>query len=116
MKRWLSGFLIFISIAVFQQSVVAQKPATSPVLQALESEAKRAMDVLGKKGDPAPYFISYEVNEITETDISASQGALKSDTLDRERYLDMEVRVGDYKLDNTHEIRGQRGGGTPSNT
>jgi len=119
MKRWLGGFLIFISIGVCQQSVVAQRPTAttaSPVMQALDLEVKRAMDVLGKKGDPAPYFISYEVNEITETDISASQGALKGSNLDRSRYLDLEIRVGDYKLDNTHEIRGQRGGGAPNST
>src|SRR5437867_10732538 len=117
MTRRIWWFFVLICIGFLRQSVVAQRPAAAsgPVLQALEQESKRGMDVLGKKGDPAPYFISYEVNEITETDISASRGALKSDSSDRSRYLDLEVRVGDYKLDNTHEIRGQRGGGGPNN-
>src|SRR5437867_1616047 len=118
MKQWIGLLVVVVCVVLMRQSVVAQRPAaaaSSPVLQALEQEMKRGMDVLGKKGDPGPYFISYEANEITETDISASQGALKSNTSDRSRYLDVEVRVGDYKLDNTHEIRGQRGGGAPNN-
>src|SRR6058998_2697648 len=95
MTRRIWWFFVLICIGFLRQSVVAQRPAASgPVLQALEQEIKRGMDVLGKKGDPAPYFISYEVNEITETDISASRGALKSDSSDRSRYLDLEVRVG----------------------
>jgi TldD protein len=118
MKRWFGLVVVLVCVVFMRQSVVAQRPAaaaSSPVLQALEQEMKRGMDVLGKKGDPGPYFLSYEVNEINETDISASRGALKSDTYDRSRYLDVEIRVGDYKLDNTHEIRGQRGGGGPNN-
>jgi predicted Zn-dependent protease len=116
MKRWVGLFGVLICTGVLCQSAVAQRQTSSPVSQALEQEMKRAMDVLGKNGDPVPYFMSYEVNEITETGISASRGALRSDTVERGRYLDLDVRVGNYTLDNTHEIRGQRGGGGPNNS
>ena len=69
------------------------------------------MSVLTQKGNPAPYFLSYQVNEGKSAEITASLGALQYSNVDRQRILDIEVRVGNYSFDNTHQIRGQRGGG-----
>ncbi len=55
--------------------------------------------------------MGYEVNETATVDIQASQGALQSSEHDKIRVLDVEVRVGDYDLDNTHQMRGGNGGG-----
>ena len=62
-------------------------------------------------GHPGPYFMGYEVNETATVDIEATQGALESSNRDKVRVLDVEVRVGDYALDNTHQIRGSGNGG-----
>ncbi len=94
---------------------VAQKTNSSPVVQALEVEMKRAVDLLKKKGDPAPYFISYSVAETEGVSIEASLGALRSSDREQSRLLDVDVRVGEYQLDNTHQIRGQRGTNTGPN-
>jgi predicted Zn-dependent protease len=69
------------------------------------------MNVLTQKGNPKPYFLSYQVNETKSAEVTASLGALQYSSTDRQRILDIEVRVGDYNFDNTHQIRGQRGGG-----
>jgi predicted Zn-dependent protease len=61
---------------------------------------------------PAPYFIGYEVNDIARINVEAEGGALQTSSAERTRLLDIDVRVGDYVLDNTHQIRG--GGGTNS--
>jgi len=111
MKRYLGWLLVVACGGVLQQAAVAQNTTANPVGRALEEEVKRAMEVLTKKGDPAPYFLSYHVSEIKSSDISASLGALQYSNIDKQRYLDMDVRVGDYNFDNTHQIRGQRGGG-----
>jgi predicted Zn-dependent protease len=116
MKRSIGSLVLLMSVGLMPQMSTAQKPATSPVLQALEEEMKRAMTVLGKQGTPAPYFMGYEVNETATVDIQASQGALQSSEHDRIRVLDVEVRVGDYDLDNTHQIRGGNGGGGGGST
>jgi TldD protein len=76
---------------------------------ALEQEMKRAFEMLKQKGDPAPYFISYSVRENQSVDIETSLGALRFSQKDDSRLLDVDVRVGNYDLDNTHQIRGQRG-------
>jgi TldD protein len=91
------------------EGAVAQRATTNPVVQALELEMKRASELLKQKGDPAPYFIGYSVRESQTVEIDTSLGALRTTQADRSRLLDVEVRVGDYQLDSTHQIRGQRG-------
>jgi TldD protein len=111
MKKFLAIATI-LAVGLSAHGSFAQKPATSPVLQALEQEMNRAFGVLKQKGDPAPYFISYSVREDKSINIEASHGALRSSDRDNSRLLDVDVRVGDYQLDNTHQIRGQRGTNT----
>ena len=81
---------------------ISQRPAG---LIALQAELGRAMAELGKKADPPPYFISYEVFDREETIVSASYGALVQSSSRRTRLLDTDVRVGGYQLDSTHPLR-----------
>ena len=111
MKRYLGWLLVLTCGGLWQLPAAAQTP-TDPVQRALEDEVKRAMSVLTQKGNPKPYFLSYEVNETKSAEVQASLGALLYSDVDKQRLLDIEVRVGDYAFDNTHQIRGQRGGGT----
>src|SRR6187401_2402784 len=104
MKRSIGWLVLLLSVGIVPQTTAAQKTGSSPVLQALEEEMKRAMTVLGAQ-NPAPYFMDYEVNETATVDIQASHGALQSSERDKVRVLDVEVRVGDYSLDNTHQMR-----------
>jgi predicted Zn-dependent protease len=97
-----------LGVAILVAPVLAQTPP-SPVTAALEQEIKRAFDLLKSKGSPAPYFISYSVRENESLDIEASLGALRTTETNRSRLLDIDVRVGNYDFDNTHQIRGQRG-------
>jgi predicted Zn-dependent protease len=111
MKRYFGWLVVLICGGVLQQAAVGQSTAGSAVGRAIEEEMKRAMDLLKQKGDPPPYFMSYQVHENRSDSIVASLGALQSSTPTQSRILDIEVRVGDYNFDNTHQIRGQRGGG-----
>ena len=110
MKRYLGWLLVLTCGGLCQLPATAQTP-TDPVQRALEEEAKRAMSVLTQKGSPKPYFLSYQVNESKTSEITTSLGALQYSNTNKQRVLDIEVRVGDYGFDNTHQIRGQRGGG-----
>jgi TldD protein len=113
MKRLLAAAPpVLVMLVLIHHSALAQRSTPSPVSQALEQEMKRAFDLLKQKGNPAPYFISYSVRENESVDIEASLGALTNSQKDRSRLLDVDVRVGNYDLDNTHEIRGQRGSNT----
>lgn len=84
----------------------ARQAPKSAVMKALGEELQRAREILGKKGNPPPYFMSYQVADVDFNLISASYGALRVNTSSRFRLLDVDVRVGDYRLDSTHRIRG----------
>ncbi len=71
----------------------------------MESELQRTMSQL-RSASPAPYFVSYSVTEVSSTLISASMGALDADVSTTRRILDVDLRVGSHKLDNTRSIRG----------
>ena len=84
----------------------AQEIESRLLLQAMEEELQRSMSELGERADPPPYFLSYAVTETEKTTLSSSYGALRSRSSRRSRLLDVDVRVGDYQLDNTHQVRG----------
>lgn len=75
------------------------------ILDAAQKELRRSMQELAKEEVP-PYFISYAVTDISSVTISAKMGKLINFVEADERILDLDVRVGDYKFDNTHIIRG----------
>jgi predicted Zn-dependent protease len=89
-----------------------QRTADVPILGILQSELRRNFDILRKDATPA-YFLGYTVHDDRSTQIIASFGALDRTDESRGRFGTVEVRVGDYALDNTHPIRGEGGGGGP---
>jgi hypothetical protein len=72
------------------------------VLRAMRDELARSMDELRLRGLEKPYFIAYRVREITGVSVSASFGGLMDRRETHARWLSVEVRVGDYDLDNTN--------------
>ncbi len=78
---------------------------------ALQEELQRAQKLLKQKGDPPPYLISYQVTDLQQVAITAQYGALQNNDTGHVRLLDVDVRVGDYQLDNTHRGSGGGGGG-----
>jgi TldD protein len=78
------------------------KPA--PVLAIMTSELARSMTELKKHADP-PYFAAYAITDSHSFEVGATFGALGWSTESTDRWLDVDVRVGDHKLDNTHPMR-----------
>lgn len=93
-------FLAAPSLALAQSTVL---------LDAMSQELNRNFSVLKEKGDPAPYFMSYEVTEEQYRTISGTLGTIDAANSGKERILDVSVRVGSPKLDNYHRVRGDRG-------
>lgn len=74
------------------------------VLDAMKAELDRSMELLGEQEVP-PYFLSYEISESRSVSVAASFGALTRSDERHERQLDIDLRVGDYSMDNTRPIR-----------
>ena len=77
--------------------------AENTILQrALRDELARSMKELQLEDLERPYFISYHVHEMRSRSSSATFGSLLTSQKSRSRTLTVEVRVGDYALDNTN--------------
>jgi len=84
----------------------AQKPAqvaASPVIATMASELDREMPILSKATPPA-YFVSYILTSSDRSEVMGSNGALLSSETSHARWLETQVRVGSYDLDNTHKV------------
>jgi predicted Zn-dependent protease len=84
-------------------SMAAPSPA---LLDILETELTRNVEALKKQPVP-PYFVAYTVYDTRTSQIEASFGAIVADLDNHSRMFGVDVRTGDYSLDNTHEIRGE---------
>lgn len=80
------------------------------LLDAMTAELHRAFTSLGKP-DPGrpdadkqlpPYFLSYSVSDASGVAIRAQYGAIVDSSSSHQRVADVQVRMGDPKLDNTH--------------
>ena len=77
------------------------KAAADPILKVMQSELARATASL-TKSEPAPYFLSYTVNDQDLVVLIGSYGSLLTDAGLRRRQADVTMRVGTPTLDNTH--------------
>jgi predicted Zn-dependent protease len=93
------------------QAAQPAQAAPSPILGAVQQELDREMAVIGK-ADPPAYFLSYTVTDSQRSEVTGSNGALLSSQDQRSRWLEGQVRVGGYQLDNTHRV-GNDGPGFP---
>jgi len=94
---------ILIAIAL----VVVPLQGQPKAIQILDEELNRNFTAL-KKSDPAPYYLAYQMVEQESMAVTATLGALQGTTSGKTRTLDVSVRVGDAKLDNYRQIRGDR--------
>jgi predicted Zn-dependent protease len=99
------------SLAIFAflapLAAFAQQP-TPVLLDAMTTELQRAFTSLGKSAGTSnenqlpPYFLSYSVSDATAAMIRAQYGAIVGSSSNHVRVADVQVRLGDPKLDNTH--------------
>ncbi len=89
--------------------------APSPLLAEMTAELNRNMPVLSKATPPA-YFINYTLTQARRATVMGSNGALLESSDNLLRYLEVQVRVGDYNLDDTHKTGGAQAGIQPGAT
>jgi predicted Zn-dependent protease len=74
----------------------------SDVLRAMGSELDRSMDSLRIRGGPKPYFISYMLWDIDSYRMQASLGTCDLSSFEDQNLLEVDLRVGSYRRDNTN--------------
>ena len=81
----------------------------TPILSAMRDEMTRSMADLRMKGEPAPYYIEYEIDDISSMRAIARLGGIVDDVSDHSRTLRVQVRVGDYQFDSSRFVTQDRG-------
>ena len=99
-----TGLMVLLSLARVPH---AQE---SPLLSAMRDEMARSMADLRMKGEPAPYYIEYEIDDIVSMRAIARLGGIVDDVTDHTRTLRVQVRVGDYAFDSSRFVTQDRGG------
>jgi predicted Zn-dependent protease len=100
-----AALLPFLLVSVPRATSI--QGAADPLLAALEAEVSRAATGFAR-GDRPAYFVGYELSDRWADDIVAQNGGVTSGGPRHERLLDVDLRVGSYKFDNTHRNLGGR--------
>lgn len=105
----MKNLIITALILLITQSYLFAKESRHDlsVLTAMEQELNRSMKELKLEDYDKPYFISYLIKENTVNQIMAKFGALILSEKSKTRELFVDVRVGDYQLDNS--VNGKSG-------
>jgi TldD protein len=82
-------------------AISAQAPPADPIIRAMHDEIDRSRKLTVPNLE-TPYFIEYLLDDSDGFNVSATLGGLTSRRRERFRSLDVKVRVGDYKFDNTN--------------
>ena len=105
----MKNLIITALILLITQSYLFAKESRHDlsVLTAMEQELNRSMKELKLEDYDKPYFISYLIKENTVNQIMAKFGSLILSEKSKTRELFVDVRVGDYQLDNS--VNGKSG-------
>ncbi len=106
--RW--KWLLIALLAAPLSQALPQAQQDDVVTRAMKDEMARSMGQLQLQQMDKPYFLAYRTQDITQHEISATLGSLTSSsgTPFRNRLVGVELRVGDYTLDNTNFFSMQR--------
>src|ERR1700691_1341866 len=91
-----------ISLLAAAACMTALHAQDDVVMKAMRDEMARSMQQLTLENLEKPYFVAYRIVDSENASVAASFGALNHSSSNRSRMLNVEVRVGDYKLDNSH--------------
>ncbi len=70
----------------------------------MHDELERSRNRLQLEGVEKPFYIEYRLLDLDVRSVTATFGALVSSTTTRNRFMDVNVRVGDYHLDSSNFI------------
>jgi hypothetical protein len=99
----LTSGVLGIGLWVALQAQAPATAATDPIIRAMHDEIERSRQ-LALPNLEKPYFIEYLLDDGDGFSVSASLGGITSRRRDRYRNLDVHIRVGDYKFDNTNYV------------
>ncbi|MFN3305885.1 MAG: metallopeptidase TldD-related protein [Candidatus Kapaibacteriota bacterium] len=101
MKKLSCLFVIILTFACFYSTHAISH---LEILQALKTELKRSMDSLYIENLPKPYFIEYSLKVSDVYRATSFLGYIVDSNSTKKATINVKLRVGDYKLDNTNYL------------
>ncbi len=95
------NLLFGLALASFSCVTGAQRVDDRSILNAMETELKRSMDKLADQPEP-PFYMSYEITDSFQASVSTSFGQVTRSSESEATYFDIDLRVGNPEMDNTH--------------
>ncbi|HET9554719.1 MAG TPA: metallopeptidase TldD-related protein [Anaeromyxobacteraceae bacterium] len=86
--------------ALLALALLAADPRLA-VLDAMAQELDRSASRLKLDGFEAPYYVGYQVRDVTALEVSGRYGAVMDDLSRHDRTLFVDVRVGSHELDSS---------------
>ena len=96
MKRFLIQAILLLLV------FTSAKASEDEIMQAMRDEIKRSVENLEMDKLENPYFIEYKYTIKGIHNISGEYGSVTTSSFNRSATLDVKVRVGNYKFDNTN--------------
>src|SRR5437667_7381315 len=104
--RWTAALALLALVALCAPLYAQTKPVNDgdQTLRALRDEMARSktrleLKIPGTAAPVRPFYVAYRLLDLDIKTVSAEFGALVSSTTTRNRFMAVEARVGDYKLD-----------------
>ncbi len=113
-RRMIFMWALLMSVPLVVRAADEKTRPDSMLITVLVGEMDHSMEKLSMPDGAKPYFMAYTITDRRSVSINAELGALSKNEADHTRLLDVDVRVGGYKVDNTHKIRGGFMGFDPS--
>ena len=109
--RWTAALALLALVALCAPLYAQTKPVNDgdQTLRALRDEMARSktrleLKIPGTAAPVRPFYVAYRLLDLDIKTVSAEFGALVSSTTTRNRFMAVEARVGDYKLDSSNFV------------
>ena len=101
----LALMFLYVTPTALQPATTTDEPNTDPLIRILSAELDYSMSRLSTDDGTKPYYLAYTVYDDHRARVAATLGALRVVENQHGRLLNIDLRVGDYALDNTHQLR-----------
>ncbi len=94
--------LILAVLSSYGMCFALEQSDDDVLFSAMQDEMNRSLEELQIDDEPKPYFLSYAVSDVSKYTVHSILGESGDTNSSRQRYLSVNLRVGDHETDNTN--------------